>query len=696
MELLAVLCAVAVLFLLCAALTLKLHIPASAAPLTALACLAAVLTLAGIANLLYPAMWVLYLGSAAAGVWALRPTDADGWRHRARELFCPATVLFWAAALGFAVYFSIRQPLCTGYDELSLWATAVKTTTVSHTLYTTVELGTPWAATQNAGLPVLGYFFQFLGHYADWKIYLAYDVLYFAVYAAVLGALPWKSWRTAVPAAAVLWFVPYFFTTYNHTLHLCTVYMSCYGDIPAGLVFGGAVALWLTLRGQDAPRWPIFPVLALAANIKANDFVLSLVAAGLVAVDVWLFAEGPFKRGLLRRTGFAVGCMAAPMAVYYIWNVRYISWVVAQKSLESGVGETSQPLAAVVVNGIRMLLGKPVPDYYAAREEQFRTAMAQMGQQFWTPAGKLSMIGQGRNIVALILLVFAAAIAVAGSRLLRARIATMGVLSLVCFGGYNLELALSYGFIFKASQAASLVDYNRYIYSYYIGWFVLALGCLLAALRTQIAVRQVSEPDGPTAVFLTTRTAPRRELAGQGVLLLLAAGMLLRSNQLILPQLSVLGFSDSEFTDRRNARQEAALVSSYLSADDRVFFVHQGEDGQDWFAAVFDFYPILVDYSGDTAAMFGGGGTLGLAELDPGGDTLEHRYYHAYTAEELAQVVRENGCTVLYLQHIDDIFVNSYADLFTDGLAAAQTGSTLLYRVTEAGYAPVEMEVAGA
>ena len=179
-------------------------------------------------------------------------------------------------------------------------------------------------------------------------------------------------------------------------------------------------------------------------------------------------------------------------------------------------------------------------------------------------------------------------------------------------------------------------------------------------------------------------------------MLLLAAGMLLRSNQLILPQLSVLGFSDSEFTDRRNARQEAALVSSYLNADDRVFFVHQGEDGQDWFAAVFDFYPILVDYSGDTAAMFGGGGTLGLAELDPGGDTLEHRYYHAYTAEELAQVVRDNGCTVLYLQRIDDIFVNSYADLFTDNLAAAQQGSTLLYRVTEAGYAPVEMEVAGA
>ena len=48
---------------------------------------------------------------------------------------------------------------------------------------------------------------------------------------------------------------------------------------------------------------------------------------------------------------------------------------------------------------------------------------------------------------------------------------------------------------------------------------------------------------------------------------------------------------------------------------------------------------------------------------------------------------------MIYLQQIDDIFVQSYAELFTDGLAAAQSGETLLYRVTDAGFAPVEMEV---
>ena len=38
-------------------------------------------------------------------------------------------------------------------------------------------------------------------------------------------------------------------------------------------------------------------------------------------------------------------------------------------------------------------------------------------------------------------------------------------------------------------QAEQLTDYNRYIYSYYIGWFILALGCLSVALLPQITVK---------------------------------------------------------------------------------------------------------------------------------------------------------------------------------------------------------------
>lgn len=694
MELLCVLSAVLALFCACAVLTLKCRVPAAVAPLTALSLIVAVLTLAAMAGALYPAAWALYALCLAGGVWLIvtRKTHVGA----AQKLFTPGGVLFWGMALAFAVYFFVRQPLSADYDELSLWSTAVKITKVNNDLYATAELGTPWAATQNPGLPLLAYFFQFFGEYADWKIYVGYDILYFSVFAAVVGALPREKWRAAVPLAAVLWCVPFFFTNYNHTIYLTTTYMTSYGDVPAGLVFGGAVAAWLALRQENAPKWAVLPILALAANIKANTFVLSLVAAGLVAVDEWLFADGAFKDGLLKRTGFSLACFAAPMAVYYLWNVRYVGLLVAKSAGDSGVGETSAPLSAVVVNGIKILLGQPVEGFYAEREPQFRQAMADMGHQFWTSDGKLSMIGQGRNVVALTAVVFIVAILAAASRRLKARIAVIGVLSGVCFLGYNLMLALSYGFIFKTFQAEQLTDYNRYIYSYYIGWFILALACLSVALLPQIELK--CTVDGPTAAIVTTRreTAPAFEL----FVLLLACGMLFRQNQLILPQLSVLGFADSEFTDRRAERAEAALVCSYLSPDDRVFYVGQGDNGEGWFSAVFDFYPILVDYSGTVTTdpetgvttMIGGGGELGLPELQPA-EGVKNTYYHGFTAEELNTIVRENGCTVLYIQTLDDIFVQSYADLFTDKLAAAQSGQTLLYRVTDAGFAPVEMEV---
>ena len=277
MELLCVLAAVAALFCGCAVLTLKCRVPASVAPLTALSAIVAVLTLAAMAGVLYPAAWLLYLLCLAGGVWVA--ASCRGSTGAAQRLFTPGSVLFWGMALAFTVYFFVRQPMATDFDELSLWATAVKITKVNDSLYATAELGTPWAATQNPGLPLLAYFFQFFGDYADWKIYVGYDILYFSVFAAVVGAVPREKWRVAVPMAAALWCVPFFFTNYNHTIYLTTTYMTSYGDVPAGLVFGGAVAAWLALRQENAPKWAVLPILALSANIKANTFVLALVAA---------------------------------------------------------------------------------------------------------------------------------------------------------------------------------------------------------------------------------------------------------------------------------------------------------------------------------------------------------------------------------------------------------------------------------
>ena len=165
MELLCVAAALAALFLLCAFFTLRAGVPAALAPLTALGCIAAWLTLTGMADVLLPGTVLLYLACAGLGVWALAPVR--GRRPRLRALATPGAALFWGLALAFAVYFFIRQPMANSFDELSFWATAVKLTKANNRLYPTAVLGTPWPATQNPGLAVLSYFFSFFGAFAD-------------------------------------------------------------------------------------------------------------------------------------------------------------------------------------------------------------------------------------------------------------------------------------------------------------------------------------------------------------------------------------------------------------------------------------------------------------------------------------------------------------------------------------------------
>ena len=106
--------------------------------------------------------------------------------------------------------------------------------------------------------------------------------------------------------------------------------------------------------------------------------------------------------------------------------------------------------------------------------------------------------------------------------------------------GYNFVLRLSYAFIFREEQCVGLVDYNRYIYPYYIGLFLIALAWLLAAAQSHPA------PNGAA-----WRRAPwcwrgRRHAAAY---------------QSVHPaQYSVLCFSQAEFDDQNLIQRKADAV----------------------------------------------------------------------------------------------------------------------------------------
>ena len=663
------LCVLAV-FGLCAALTLWAKVPSGIAPLVALSTAGIWFTVAGVYDILLGAGWLFYLGCWGVGAVAL-------FRQRKhwRKLVSCGSVLFWMLSAAFAVYFSLRQPMFSEFDAFSFWGTAAKMTSTSNHLFTICESGTPWQATQSPGLIVLSYFVQFFGEFAPHKVYLAYDMLLFACIAALVGALELAQSRLAVPVAVIGWCTPWFFTTYARTIFLNTVYLSVYGDIPAGMMMGGALALWLCMRTDAARqcRWAIFPVLAMQANIKDNTFPIALVTAGIIGADMFLFhVQERWGKDWYKRLAFAGGCLVAPLASYLFWS-RYIGRLVAQNAAAGGTGETSVSPFSAALYGTQMLLGISVPEQYEQRREIFYTALSDMWDSF---LGKtLSMVGSGAVIVALILAVFVVALVFAKNGFQRIRVGCWMLLTTLGYLAYSYVIALSYGFIFKPFQSQGLVDYNRYLSTYYIGWFMAAVAVLVWILRQG-----------------------RWKLVGNLGVLAFACLMLVRVGSMVLPQFSVLGFSDAEYSDQHIMQGRVKTVQQYIQPDSRIFFVSQGDNGLRWFTYSCYFHPNILDYSGWTVEdgrFGGGGGTFGLPGEKPEGDSPAALYYHDYTKEEFFQLVEESGCDYIFVDALDQGFIDAYADLFADKLSQARAGETMLYQVSGEGWIPVQMEVQG-
>ena len=662
------------LFFLGAFLTLKTRLHSGLAPLVSLSLVSVWFTLGGVWGVLRPAGWLFYGIAYGLGLWAVLSCKD---KKQYKELFSPGAVVFWGLTLFFTVYFAVRQPMFSTFDEFSFWGTAAQMTHANNRLYPECPYGTPWLPTQNPGLIVLGYFVQFFGPFAHFKVYLAYDMLLFACVAALVGGLTHKEYRLAVPLAVIGGLTPWFLTTYQRMWDISKVYMSAYGDIPAGMLAGGAVALWFALRRTDGPRWAILPVLAFLANIKDNTFPLAMIIAGLIAADCFLFDwKESWRKGWGRRLGRSALLMVMPMTLYKVWG-SYITKLVIQNGQAGGMGSTSEDPIRVAINGTRLLLGMPVPEFYQQHAQRFADSAAKMQAAFYET--KLTAIGSGAVVTVLILGIFVAAILFAKDNQTRLWAFLWGLGSGAGYVAYTYVLTLCYGFIFKDFQAERLEDYNRYMYTYYLGWFLIAVAVLAWVAQT-------------SRWRLTTHTG----------VLALSCGMLLLVYRLVPPDLGVLGFPDAVFADQQIRQSRAEAVQTAMGDDSRVFLVTQGDDGLEWFAYSCYLQPNVLDYSGwlnetdpltGDSKWGGGGGTFGLPELQPSEDNPWAVYYHPYTQEEMKQLILESGCRYIFMDQLDDLFVESYGDLFADKLEAVLSGETLLYRVEADSFVPVSMEV---
>lgn len=644
------------LFGICFGLKKYCNLPAGAAPLAGLSCVYLLLFFGGVGGVLPLAAWAMVLAGWILLLVLLYQSCKAKSTAELGSLFTPGGLVFWGGAILLLLRLVWLQPSFLNFDEYSFWGAAMQLTCENGVLYPACETGRPWVMTELPGIPLVGYFFQLAGGFAPWKAIYAVDVLMLAALAAAVSCCERKSPRLWGPAAAAVVLIPTALTVPGRTGAVSTTWLEILGDLPAGILFGGAVAFWLAVREQEGhAKWLVFPVLCLTASVKSNTLPMALAAAGIILLDWLLLPPKDAAKGLrpvLGRAGFGLLGLIVPVVQYGIWT-KYVTPFVLQNATTGGMGDTANAsLPAVAINGIKMLLGGTGDAFFEQRRADLY-AYADVMRQAFTQRD-ISIFGSGMAVCVVVAMVFAMALWVAPNTRQRLRVILTALGSTVCFAGYWLMLLLSYAFIFKDSSPslAGLASYARYMNSYYAGWLLLAVA------------------------VLAHQASGGKKLSGMVAGLLTAVVLAVATATAWEPQFTILGASRNVYSENAARTAQAQQVKAQLSEEDRVFLIQQGDDGFYWFWYAQALLPNIVEYGA-------GGGTYGAPVYEQA-----QPYYQSYTAAEMQQLIAESGANCILVAQSDEVFVKSYAALFTDELAAAEHGMAL-YRIEPEGYVPV-------
>ncbi len=624
-------------------------IKSALAPLCAL-CFGGLLVAAcGALGFLQAGGLAFYLLALAALLWML-------WCYGIKRQPLPKLGFgFWFFALAgvlLVAVFLARRPMFIAWDEFSTWGTVAKLLKLNNAMYTTAEIGWLWTATQPPFLASLGYLVQFFGPgFAEWQHYVAIDLLLLAVIAALLAPVTRKHWALAPPLALIGFLTPFLFTLYASPVKVVAPWLDSLADVPMGFLLGGALAAWFLAGQKGFCRWlPAFLALAALSLTKDTAMALGLVAAVLMFLDVLAEKREPGVK-LGKKIGFAFanlfGALFAVLGPFFLWAGH----------LAAAAGVNRFELGGVRNAGMAELFLLFFKDLFSgSQNEQFRLIMSGMPQRFLQ--SNSSMLGPGALLAVFILGLVALAAFFAKQAAQRRRCLVFGVFSALGFLPYFLLITLTYIYVFRPEQAFE--SFERYLYPYYIGWFLAAMG-LLAATAAQ------------------SRFAPLAKAGVLGLSLLLG----LRFWLMIPPEMSVVAFHPSEFEERRRFEARVDTLTAQFDPGGKTFVISTDDTGIRWFMYCYAFLPWQVDYSY-------GGGAFEERELQSDGSRTVTHIGPAAWQRHLV----ENGVTTVFIDKADTAFAEEYGELFSDEMQGYFNEETVVYNVVPLPGGGIELQPA--
>ncbi len=582
-------------------------------------------------------------------------------------------ILFCALSLALILFFGVRQPLLNSWDEFSFWGTAVKLTKINNELHTTAEIAWACVASQKAGLIVLSYFFQFFGTYAQWKIFVALDVLALSVMAAlssvfekveIENALQGESPCTqeavaaqrnkkkrrmqtlclAMPMVSIFFLTIYVFTINRALLEPSNVYMNAHSDVPMGWLFCAALGLYYVLKEKGEKIWPVNIVLAALIMTRDTALPFALVAWGIMTIDL-LFTKGEVTylccKNLVAKLLHSFTLLSSVVVSFLSWTF-YLSAVTNANPLSDLGGTEEISAVQMVLSGFAQLFG-------IERTEEFSYVLDLMIDCYFNLS--LTMIGSAFVITCLIVFILVVSLFFIADKNHRLRIGIFAVLSTMGFFAYYTFIGFTFVFIFKEDVSTSLIGYERYIYPYLIAWFMLAVYLIAVG---------------------ATKAKKGWFFMSQGLVFALLLLFGYRCYQYLPVGMTFLDYHGGYLHEREEILTTAQGVVSIVGDEQEgtIYFISQGDNGNLWFQYAGELLPLQMDYSF-------GGGTLAYPS------TSDNMYTYEMTIESFCAYLIENGCGYVFVDCSTDLLVAQFGSLFSDNLQAVADGDAAVYQIEQ-------------
>ncbi len=616
---------------------LYLNIKASLAPFITLCVTTATLALSAmVGGAFISALLIFAAGAVALVLVLIKLIRSSSIISRFNDIGFYSFILL---SLFIISLFSVRQPLFYEWDEFSFWGTAARIVSDSNLLYSVADNNLV-GVTHPPALIMISYLFNFLGEFAPFKTYIAYDILIFSAYAAIIGCFESKLKHYSIVSLLLLVASPIIvMNLYGRSVQVLPGYMSAYADFPMGILLAATIILYYCNTGSR-----LHALIAAGAGLfvltlcKEMGFAFAMLGAGIIAAD---FIIAGRNISLIKRLAGSLALIATPILAFTSWSM-HLSAAAGVNRFEVG-GEQNLGMIELLITGVTELL---IP---STRSEKFTLVFTNLWNAFLN--GKVMLIGSGLVVFLLVTILMGAALLFTEDK--KKRISVIIYYVMTCLGcfAYNVFLGFTYAYVFKGEDGIGLVSYERYVMPYYTAW-------LLSSFIYSIFI---------------LRNKPRLNFIVQPAIVISACALFIISHYVTPSHYNYLNFPDSYFSPQRDIMHKVQHAKQYFDSDSNIFYIHSADNGIGWFQNYYYFLPMHIDYSG--------GGDLGR-----------------YDATTLSEYIVEQEIDIIFIDYLDSVAEPTYISMFSDALVEYKEGRTYLYDVEIVNdnviLNPITMEVA--